>query len=71
MKSEIKDFESSTLKHVEYDNDTKELTVMFLSGAKYVYTGVASNVFLELAAAPSKGKYFAANIKNEYEWRKL
>lgn len=71
MKNELKDFESSTLRHVEYDNESKELTVTFLSGSKYVYLNVGSAVFLELAAAQSKGKYFAANIKNEFEWRKL
>ena len=71
MKSELNNFESSTLRHVEFDNESKELTVTFLSGARYVYLGVDAKVFLELSAAPSKGKYFAANIKNKFEWRQL
>lgn len=35
----------------------------------YDYIGVPESVYQGLLAAPSKGKYHAANIKNKYPWR--
>jgi len=48
------------------------LEVAFLSGSLYQYAGVPVSVFDALMKAPSKGKYFWANIrKAPYQYRKL
>ena len=39
------------------------LEIEFLSGSLYVYTQVPELVYLELLAAPSKGKYFYKHIR--------
>lgn len=49
------------------------MEVEFLSGSLYVYTGVPESVYTSLLAAPSKGKYFWANIRRgtPYAYSKL
>lgn len=39
------------------------LEVEFLSGSLYYYLHVPESVYTSLLAAPSKGKYFWANIR--------
>ena len=55
---------SSTIK--AFAKDTSGLLLKFTSGETYKYTGVTEQVINEFAAAPSKGKYFGANIRNKY-----
>lgn len=60
---------SSNISSVGYENRT--LYVSFHSGSTYTYSGVPQYVYEELLDASSKGKYFAANIKNSYPYHKL
>ncbi len=60
---------SSNINSVGYENNT--LYVSFRRSGIYVYSGVPYNVFQNLLAAPSKGKYFATYIKHSYLCSKL
>jgi len=62
---------SSNIASVGYDETSRTLYVQFLKGSTYSYSNVPSSVYRCLMNAPSKGKYFAANIKNSYSYRRI
>jgi hypothetical protein len=62
---------SSDLKSAGYDPATRTLEIEFHSGGVYQYSGVSEWVYQALMAAPSHGRYFHANIKGRYRYRKL
>lgn len=57
---------SSMISMVGYDEDTKQLAVMFNNGRTYRYGGVPAGEAENLMSAQSVGRYFADNIKNVY-----
>ena len=66
--------ESSNLKAAGWTEDFEGgLEIEFLSGSLYLYEGVPESVYDALLAAPSKGKYFWANIRKgtPYTYYKL
>jgi len=62
---------SSVIRTVAYDRARFELTVSFASGKVYVYSLVPEAVADGIAAAPSEGAYFNANIRDRYPYRQL
>lgn len=60
---------SSDLSSVGYENGT--LYIAFHSGGLYSYSGVPEHIYSALLDAPSKGKFFHANIKNVYAYRRI
>jgi len=62
---------SSNLRSVGYDPGTETLEIEFHHGGVYQYFGVPSDIHNALMNAPSHGKYFAANIKNNFNWKKI
>ena len=63
--------ESSNLKAYGYASDARVLRVEFGSSGAYEYLGVPPDVAEKFASAPSKGKFFASNIRGEYESRRI
>lgn len=64
--------DSSNIEAIGFDSDNQELHVRFLkSGETYVYYNLEEWVFQELMQADSKGIYFNANIKKNYDCGKL
>lgn len=64
--------QSSNLQAVRYEPSTRQLFVRFRTeGREYRYDGVSVSTFEELLAAPSKGGYFAANIRSSYPYTRL
>lgn len=62
---------SSNIAAIGYDPDSNTLEIEFNDGSIYQYFGVSALVYQELMDAPSHGKYFAQNIKNDYEYQKV
>lgn len=62
---------SSNISAIGYDPSSETLEVEFNSGAVYQYTGVSQGEYDGFIGADSKGKYFAANIKNRHSFTKL
>jgi len=57
---------STCVASAEYDDKSKELTIAFVKGGSHTYSNVPKSVANGLQRAGSKGKYFNANIRNEY-----
>ena len=62
--------DSSFIDQVGYDAASETLAVkMHNSSDTYYYEDVPSSVHAEFLAAPSKGRYFVDNIKDQYSTR--
>jgi hypothetical protein len=61
--------ESSALEAVNYYRGCLEIN--FESGHLYRYFGVPKEVFDELLAAPSKGRYFHEHILDRYPFERV
>jgi KTSC domain len=57
---------SSMIQAVGYDPKTRILEVVFNSGQIYCYEDVPPNVYKELMAADSKGRYMQSEILGVY-----
>lgn len=57
--------QSSNLKAVKYDAETKQLNVQFLSGSEYSYDGVSKGKYNNLMGFSSHGSYFYWNIRGK------
>jgi len=63
---------SSAVAEAQYSFLNQQVKVRFLkSGAVYVYYGVPPEVWREFTAAPSAGRYFVYNIRNNYEFSRI
>ncbi|MEO6339223.1 MAG: KTSC domain-containing protein [Caulobacteraceae bacterium] len=63
--------DSSAVREIDYDPATERLRVRFVSGARYVYQDVPAKVGRAFLAAASKGRYFAAKVRDRYAYRRL
>lgn len=62
---------SGMVNTIKYDEDKSLLTLTFNSGGSYEYEEVPKQVFTDMLAAESAGKYFHSNIKGKYEAKKV
>jgi len=62
---------SSNIRSIGYDAESLTLEIEFNSGAVYQYQGVPQAEYDVLMNAGSKGTYFNANIKNQFQCVKL
>ena len=63
--------DSSNLHSVGYDPDTQILEIEFKTGGVYEYSGVPKEIYQQLIAASSHGKFFHAHIKNVYRYKRI
>lgn len=59
--------ESSNIKAIGYSNTRNTLAIEFKSGDVFHYAPVSPELAVELYAAESKGKFYAANIKGKID----
>lgn len=57
---------SSNIVRVEYDQDTKAMVVVFVSGQSWQYDGVPFETYLGMQNAQSAGSYFFRHIREVY-----
>lgn len=57
---------SSNVTGIGYDPTTQTLAVRFKSGKTYNYQDVPPQVHKDFMAAPSKGSFFATNVKGKF-----
>jgi hypothetical protein len=62
--------DSSSLRSIGYDKNTKALEIQFRNGAVYVYADVPLDVWIGLRDAPSKGKFFQENIRDRFAFER-
>ncbi|WP_127126194.1 KTSC domain-containing protein [Georgenia sp. SYP-B2076] len=59
---------SSTIVEVGYDPSSRTLELRFTGGRLYRYFDVPEQVFADMLAAPSKGRYFNREIRDGYRY---
>ncbi|HEY7022072.1 MAG TPA: KTSC domain-containing protein [Ktedonobacterales bacterium] len=62
---------SSYIQSVGYDPQCHTLEIEFHGNGVYQYEDVSQDIYVELMAAPSKGRYFAERIRDRYPWRRV
>ena len=67
----LKAVDSSMLVAVGYDDDTREMRVIFKTGDTYSYRNVPQSVCQELLRAESKGAYMKTHVIDVYPARKV
>lgn len=63
--------DSTNLASVGYDRDARVLEVEFRTGSIYRYRAVPADVFADLMSAPSKGRFFAREIRDKYQFQRM
>lgn len=63
--------ESSAIRAIAYDAGRKRLQVTFVSGEDYAYDRVPPRVHRAFVEAESKGRFFQAQIRDRYPYRRL
>ena len=62
---------STVIRRFDYSPNARELTVEFVTGRRYVYSGVPLEEAEALRAAFSKGVHFNKKIRDRYPYREL
>ncbi|MGZ9101214.1 MAG: KTSC domain-containing protein [Brevundimonas sp.] len=62
---------SSVIRQFSYDEPRLRLRVTFTSGDVYDYVGVPPEVEAAFRAAFSKGRFFAAHIRDRYAFERI
>ncbi len=63
--------ESSNLKKVGYDPETRTMRIQFQHGGIYEASDIPPEKHAELMAAESKGKHFMTHLRHRYEWTRV
>ena len=65
------DVDSAAIQTIDYDTARAKLFVRFASGERYVYVGVPAEVCRSFLDADSKGRFFQAEIRDQYPYNRL
>lgn len=71
LKRNLPNVNSSMMTRVDYDHDSGELDITFVSGKTYRYFNVPADTYDDLLEAASKGEFFNEHIKDEFEFREV
>lgn len=62
---------SNVIRQFNYLPDRSELVIEFVTGRRYVYSGVPEEEAQRMRAAFSKGIFFNRRIRDRYDCRRL
>ena len=62
---------STVIRDYKYDDESRVLCIIFVSGKIYEYEQVPASVYLGLSIASSKGRFFTRFIKDQYRYREI
>jgi len=62
---------SSNISSIGFDADSETLEVEFLNGSIYQYFNVPQNMYDQLMAEGSKGRFLNTYIKNAYPYSRV
>ena len=63
--------QSTNIRSVGYDPETRTMQVQFSHGGLYSYSNVDPGVHQALVEAPSVGAHFTLNIRNNYAGERI
>ena len=63
--------QSSHLQQYAYDADSETLTIQFINGSVYQYTGVPITEYHNMVQSGGSGTYFWTKIRNQYPTMKI
>jgi len=69
MKQEKQFTDSTQVKTIWYNEEEKEMEVLFMANKRYVYSNVPKDVWQRSIAAESIGKFINSEIKGKYEYK--
>ena len=61
--------DSTQVRAMWYDEDKKEMEVLFMAYKRYVYYNVPKDVWLKAVSAESIGKFINTEIKGKFEYK--
>jgi hypothetical protein len=59
---------STVIRRFDYNPETRELEVLFITGRRYIYHAVPQAAADDFRAAFSKGRHFNAHIRDAYDY---
>ena len=62
---------SSVIRWYGFDPETGSLEIEFVSGSQYRYSGIPRSTLEALEAAPSKGRFFDAHIRERFQTERV
>ncbi len=62
---------SSVIRSFDYSRETGQLTVEFVTGRRYVYSGVPLDEAEAMRRAFAKGVFFNKRIRGRFPWREV
>ena len=62
---------SSVIRRFDYRPGQRELLIEFVTGRRYLYSGVPLEEVEQMRSAFSKGRYFNAHIRDCYLFREI
>lgn len=62
---------STAIRFIAYDEGTSRLSVIFVTGRRYVYENVPETVYQSFINAPSRGQFFNAEIRDRYPYHEV
>jgi hypothetical protein len=62
---------STAIRGISYDDDSETLFVTFVDGDLYAYRHVPRQTYEDFVRAPSKGRFFAARIRDRHAYQKM
>jgi lysyl-tRNA synthetase class 2 len=65
---DVESVDSSAIDSLGYNEDDREMLVVFTSGSSYIYYDVSPKRFANFLNATSTGKYFNARVKDNYSY---
>jgi len=63
--------ESSNIEKIGYDDQKRQLHILFLKKTHYIYYDVPVKTYEEFLASDSKGRFFAQFIKGMYAYQNV
>lgn len=63
--------DSSNIESIGYDSLSQTLEIEFQNGHIYQYFDVPEQIYLNLMAAGSHGKYFSASVKGYFRYARI
>ena len=69
--TEIEQVVSGAIESAEWNKFSRRLVIHFHQRGSYAYYGVTRDTFESLIEAPSVGRYFNFNIKDNYSYKRI